>query len=64
VQQQPKPWANKLLAISCFSLAAKMLKAEYSATDVQVNCLFEHPKALNLFIELKFKTKGFVRGID
>lgn len=41
-----------------------MLKAEYSATDVQVNCLFEHPKALNLFIELKFKTKGFVRGID
>ncbi|KAL2331768.1 hypothetical protein Fmac_019349 [Flemingia macrophylla] len=33
---QPKPWANKLLAISCFSLAAKMLKTEYSATDVQV----------------------------
>ncbi|XP_027343646.1 putative cyclin-D6-1 isoform X1 [Abrus precatorius] len=32
---QPKPWANKLLAISCFSLAAKMLKTEYSATDVQ-----------------------------
>jgi len=38
-QQQPKPWANKLLAISCFSLAAKMLKTEYSATDVQVKCL-------------------------
>ncbi|KAG4961043.1 hypothetical protein AAZX31_13G285500 [Glycine max] len=33
---QPKPWANKLLAVSCFSLAAKMLKTEYSATDVQV----------------------------
>ncbi|XP_061346767.1 putative cyclin-D6-1 [Gastrolobium bilobum] len=32
---QPKPWANKLLAMSCFSLAAKMLKTEYSATDVQ-----------------------------
>ncbi|XP_027343647.1 putative cyclin-D6-1 isoform X2 [Abrus precatorius] len=35
ISQQPKPWANKLLAISCFSLAAKMLKTEYSATDVQ-----------------------------
>ena len=34
--QQPKPWANKLLAIACFSLAAKMLKVEYSPTDVQV----------------------------
>ncbi|KAJ1434636.1 Cyclin-like [Sesbania bispinosa] len=34
-QGQPKPWTNKLLAISCFSLAAKMLKTEYSATDVQ-----------------------------
>ncbi|KAL1298975.1 hypothetical protein HN51_043284 [Arachis hypogaea] len=33
---QPKPWTNKLLAISCFSLAAKMLKIEYSPTDVQV----------------------------
>lgn len=32
---QPTPWTNKLLAISCFSLAAKMLKTEYSATDVQ-----------------------------
>ncbi|MED6173263.1 hypothetical protein PIB30_057742 [Stylosanthes scabra] len=32
---QQKPWSNKLLAISCFSLAAKMLKIEYSLTDVQ-----------------------------
>ncbi|CAI8592660.1 unnamed protein product [Vicia faba] len=32
---QPKPWANKLLAVTCFSLAIKMLKTEYSATDVQ-----------------------------
>ncbi|KEH39029.1 putative cyclin-D6-1 isoform X2 [Medicago truncatula] len=32
---QPKPWANKLLAVTCFSLAVKMLKTEYSATDVQ-----------------------------
>ncbi|CAL0323671.1 unnamed protein product [Lupinus luteus] len=32
---QSKPWANKLLAISCFSLAAKMLKTEFSASDVQ-----------------------------
>ncbi|KAK7290943.1 hypothetical protein RIF29_05746 [Crotalaria pallida] len=32
---QPKPWANRLLAMSCFSLAAKMLKTEFSATDVQ-----------------------------
>ncbi|XP_019437044.1 PREDICTED: putative cyclin-D6-1 isoform X2 [Lupinus angustifolius] len=32
---QSKPWANKLLAISCFSLAAKMLKTEFSATDVE-----------------------------
>ncbi|KAE9599829.1 hypothetical protein Lal_00045548 [Lupinus albus] len=32
---QPKPWANKLLAISCFSLAAKMMKTEFSATCVQ-----------------------------
>ncbi|XP_058757039.1 putative cyclin-D6-1 isoform X1 [Vicia villosa] len=32
---QPKPWANKLVAVTCFSLAVKMLKTEYSATDVQ-----------------------------
>ncbi|KAK7257485.1 hypothetical protein RIF29_31500 [Crotalaria pallida] len=32
---QPKPWALRLLAISCFSLAAKMMSTEYSATDVQ-----------------------------
>ncbi|KAE9588527.1 hypothetical protein Lal_00002833 [Lupinus albus] len=32
---QPKPWTNKLIAISCFSLAAKMLKTEFSVSDVQ-----------------------------
>ncbi|CAK8536507.1 unnamed protein product [Lathyrus sativus] len=32
---QPKPWANKLVAVTCFSLAVKMLKTDYSATDVQ-----------------------------
>ncbi|XP_050883586.1 putative cyclin-D6-1 isoform X2 [Lathyrus oleraceus] len=31
----PKPWANKLVAVTCFSLALKMLKTEYSTTDVQ-----------------------------
>ncbi|CAL0301650.1 unnamed protein product [Lupinus luteus] len=36
ISKQSKPWANKLLAISCFSLAAKMLKTEFSASDVQV----------------------------
>ncbi|PNX73377.1 cyclin-d6-1-like protein, partial [Trifolium pratense] len=35
ISQQPKPWANKLIAVTCFSLAIKMLKTEYSATDVQ-----------------------------
>ncbi|XP_061336816.1 putative cyclin-D6-1 [Gastrolobium bilobum] len=32
---QPKPWALRLLAISCFSLAAKMMRTEFSATDIQ-----------------------------
>ncbi|XP_027348206.1 putative cyclin-D6-1 [Abrus precatorius] len=32
---QPKPWALRLLAISCISLATKMIRTEYSATDFQ-----------------------------
>ncbi|KAK7312759.1 hypothetical protein VNO77_36869 [Canavalia gladiata] len=32
---QPKPWALRLLAVSCISLAAKMMKTEYSTTDIQ-----------------------------
>ena len=63
MQQQPKPWANKLLAVSCFSLAAKMLKAEYSATDVQVNCLSILRFWIS-FLNWKFEGKCFVRGID
>ncbi|KAK7263597.1 hypothetical protein RJT34_31189 [Clitoria ternatea] len=32
---QPKPWVLRLLAVSCISLATKMMRTEYSATDVQ-----------------------------
>ncbi|CAL0322675.1 unnamed protein product [Lupinus luteus] len=32
---QQKPWAKKLLSISCFSLAAKMMKTEFSVIHVQ-----------------------------
>ncbi|CAL0303924.1 unnamed protein product [Lupinus luteus] len=32
---KPKPWSLRLLAISCFSLAAKMMSTEYSSTNVQ-----------------------------
>ncbi|KAI4334039.1 hypothetical protein L6164_018779 [Bauhinia variegata] len=32
---QPKPWALRLLAVSCFSLAAKMMKTEFSISDIQ-----------------------------
>ncbi|KAI4322606.1 hypothetical protein L6164_022283 [Bauhinia variegata] len=32
---QPKPWALRLLAVSCFSLAAKMMKTEFSVNHVQ-----------------------------
>ncbi|KAF7805861.1 putative cyclin-D6-1 [Senna tora] len=32
---QPKPWVFRLLAVSCFSLAAKMMKTEFSLSDVQ-----------------------------
>ncbi|KAG2712343.1 hypothetical protein I3760_04G120600 [Carya illinoinensis] len=32
---QPKPWIPSLLAISCISLAAKMMKAEVSLVDFQ-----------------------------
>ncbi|KAF7823067.1 putative cyclin-D6-1 [Senna tora] len=32
---QQKPWTLQLLAISCLSLAAKMMQTEFSLTDVQ-----------------------------
>ncbi|KAI9075295.1 hypothetical protein K1719_042700 [Acacia pycnantha] len=35
VSLEQKPWTFKLLAISCLSLAAKMLRTEFSITDVQ-----------------------------
>ncbi|XP_054816523.1 putative cyclin-D6-1 [Prosopis cineraria] len=35
VTLEQKPWTLKLLAVSCLSLAAKMIKTEFSVTDVQ-----------------------------
>lgn len=32
---QPKPWILRLIAVSCISLAVKMMRTEHSATDVQ-----------------------------
>ncbi|KAL5147948.1 putative cyclin-D6-1 [Glycine soja] len=32
---QPKPWALRLIAVSCISLAVKMMRTEYPFTDVQ-----------------------------
>ncbi|KAK4255431.1 hypothetical protein QN277_008434 [Acacia crassicarpa] len=32
---QPKPWILRLLAVSCLSLAAKMMRTEYSVSDIQ-----------------------------
>ncbi|MED6111524.1 hypothetical protein PIB30_053087 [Stylosanthes scabra] len=34
-QKQQKAWALRLLAISCISLASKMIKSGYSAIDIQ-----------------------------
>ncbi|KAJ1383183.1 Cyclin-like [Sesbania bispinosa] len=44
---QTKPWVLRLLAVSCFSLAAKMMRTEYSATDVQA--LLEQSKGGIIF---------------
>ncbi|KAJ1386805.1 Cyclin-like [Sesbania bispinosa] len=44
---QPKPWVLRLLAVSCFSLAAKMMRTEYSATNVQA--LLEQSKGGIIF---------------
>ncbi|RDX64236.1 putative cyclin-D6-1, partial [Mucuna pruriens] len=32
---KPKPWALRLIAVSCISLAVKMMRTEYPVTDVQ-----------------------------
>ncbi|XP_054810909.1 putative cyclin-D6-1 isoform X1 [Prosopis cineraria] len=32
---QPKSWIHRLLAVSCLSLAAKMMKTEFSVSDIQ-----------------------------
>ncbi|XP_054810910.1 putative cyclin-D6-1 isoform X2 [Prosopis cineraria] len=35
ISQQPKSWIHRLLAVSCLSLAAKMMKTEFSVSDIQ-----------------------------